>query len=133
MKKIFFTAILSVCSYFSIYGQTQLASCKVIETGNHRVMIEFSKEAQQLSSDYTTKILRFQGKRIKFSDGQEAVKYLSSSEGWVLCGEPISLKNGSTMWTLKHEVSGGIANSAKNVRDLEDSANRSTQTRYRTY
>lgn len=105
------------------FAQTHYATCKVIEK-DHHVKVEFSKEAKFLGVDYEKTVMYFDNKKVSFTDGNEAVSYLSASWGWVLCGNPVNLKSNGIMWTLKHEVDKNVVNFTRNMRALEEGERR---------
>lgn len=106
-----------------LLAQEHYATCKVVER-NNKVYFEFSKEVKYLGADYEKTIIYFDNKKLSFTDGQEAVSYLSSSWGWVLCGNPIQLKDDTIMWTMKHKVERSIVNLQRNLNALEEGRKR---------
>lgn len=133
MKKVLTFLIICLIGIVTAQAQTNsthYAHCKVFET-KHKVVIEFSDEVRFLGKEYETIVMYVGKKRLEFTDGNEAVSYLSASWGWVLCGNPIQTKKG-TMWTLRHEVDNNIVNFQRNVRFLEQ-AERQRAKRQSTY
>lgn len=123
MKHIILAFGLCLLSAVSVTAQDHYATCKVVER-KQKVKFEFTKEVKYLGSDYEKTIIFFRGKRMSFNDGQEAVAYLSASWGWVLCGNPVQLKDGATIWVMRHEVDKNIVNYTQNVRAYEESRKR---------
>ena len=103
-------------------GTRALSTCKVIEE-NGKVKFEFSPEIRYLGNDYERTIIYFDKKKLSFTDGNEAVSYLSSW-GWMLCGNPIQLEDGSFMWIMRHEIDKNIVNFNRNVRAFEEGQRR---------
>lgn len=124
MKRLL-TFMLFMSVFCVAFAQTnkKFAVCKVVEKKD-KVEILFSKDVKYLGTDYEKNVLYFDKKKLKFSDGQEAVSYLSSSWSWILCGNPTPLKKGGMMWTLKHEIDNNIVNFVRNMRALEEGSRR---------
>lgn len=118
MKRFILVLIMCLFGLFEAMAQEHYAICKVIEE-NNKVKIEFSSETRYLGNDYEKTIMYFDKKKLSFISGDEAVSYLSTSWGWVLCGNPIQLKNGSIMWVMRHEVDKSIVNFNRNIRAFE--------------
>lgn len=125
MKRLI--VLLTIC--LGIFNMTfaqsakKFAVCKVVEKKN-KVEVLFSSDVRYLGTEYEKNVLYFDNQKLKFSSGQEAVSYLSSSWSWIMCGNPIQLKDGAIMWTLKHEIDNNIANFARNMRALEEGRKR---------
>lgn len=120
MKRLVLLLTLCLGMFSMTFAQSakKFAVCKVIEKKG-KVEVLFSQDVRYLGTDYEKNVLYFDNKRLKFSDGQEAVSYLSASWSWVLCGNPTQLKGGAIMWTMRHEIENNIANFARNMRALE--------------
>lgn len=122
-QKYLILAVVLFLFNCGLLAQEHYATCKVVER-NNKVYFEFSKEIKYLGTDYEKTIIYFGNKKLSFTDGQEAVSYLSSSWGWELCGNPIQLKDDTIMWTMKHKVERGIVNFRRNIEAIEEGRRR---------
>ena len=123
MKKIILVLTMCLLGLCRTMAQEHYATCKVIEE-NGKVKFEFSPEIRYLGNDYERTIIYFDKKKLSFTDGNEAVSYLSTSWGWMLCGNPIQLEDGSIMWIMRHEIDKNIVNFTRNVRAFEEGQRR---------
>lgn len=134
MKRVALSIIISILcfSFVAAQEQTHYATCKVIEK-DKKVKVEFSQDVKFLGVDYEKTVMYFDKKKLSFTDGNEVVSYLSASWGWVLCGNPVNLKDKGTMWTMKHEVDKNIVNFTRNLRALEEGERRYTKKQDEVY
>lgn len=125
MKRLALFLVLVFGAFAFAFAQSnkKFAVCKIVEKKN-KVEVLFSQDVKYLGTDYEKNVLYFDNKKLKFSDGQEAVSYLSASWSWILCGNPTQLRNGAIMWTMKHEIDSNIANFTRNMRALEEAQRR---------
>ena len=123
MKKSILVLTMCLLAFCGAMAQEHYATCKIIEDKG-KVRFEFSPETRYLGNEYEKTIIYFDKKKLSFTDGNEAVSYLSESFGWVLCGNPTQLKGGSIMWIMRHEIDRNIVNFTRNVRAFEEGQRR---------
>ena len=119
MKRLLLILFVGISVSSSFAQSKKYAICKVIETC-HKVSVEFSDEVKYLGENYAQYVLYTNdNKKIRFKDGQTLVSYLTSTWGWDLSGNPVELKGGGMMWTLKHDVDESIANFNRSMEVLQ--------------
>lgn len=132
MKRFIFMVLALMMFTPHLFSQEHYAFCKVLEK-DQKVKIEFSKEVKYLGNEYEKTIVFFNDKRLSFTDGQEAVSYLSSSWGWELCGDVTQLKDGAVMWTMRHQIDKNTVNFEQNLRALQYAKKRYTERQDEVY